>query len=518
MKHETIVSGVRLDGAERGVVAPTILRFTEPDFVKVFLAELRRPDWQAAIAARRVLPGTDGAALVEQPVHRAFHLALVDARCLVPGLPRLDALKVISAGVVLRRQRRGVVEGWMRDGAAALGWRALPAGALDQNSRYEPDAALRLQQIKGRNGAVLAGLDRLPGQAALLTEDSAPLFAVPPDIATATGASLYYGFLPVISGETEPQLGPPPAPFALKDILLRVPALLRADRAGVVLPPVAGDVARAEMLQPENAADITRGAGIRVLKSALVWLAQETGAFTGGPEVQPIRDCLNQITLAGVTPNRLFDWFDLAQKSLLTAEAGAPDPLRMPDGWPQLTGAQMDMLAQAALAAMTARWSKVAPLTPRYPASRAVYEMRCFLRVDDCPDGCPPRVAWSPPLRSLRIKPWYDGADSPPIQIELPALTADALRAVKPNVSFKVPPELQQHLDRIDLQNLLDGKHTKTSLGFGMICSFSIPIITICAFFILQIFLGLLNIVFQWLFFVRICLPYPKIETEEEGG
>jgi hypothetical protein len=28
----------------------------------------------------------------------------------------------------------------------------------------------------------------------------------------------------------------------------------------------------------------------------------------------------------------------------------------------------------------------------------------------------------------------------------------------------------------------------------------------------------LLNIVFQWIFYVRICLPFPKVETEEEGG
>ena len=48
------------------------------------------------------------------------------------------------------------------------------------------------------------------------------------------------------------------------------------------------------------------------------------------------------------------------------------------------------------------------------------------------------------------------------------------------------------------------------SLQLGMICSFSIPIITICALIVLMIFLSLLNIIFWWLPFFRICFPFPK--------
>jgi hypothetical protein len=42
-----------------------------------------------------------------------------------------------------------------------------------------------------------------------------------------------------------------------------------------------------------------------------------------------------------------------------------------------------------------------------------------------------------------------------------------------------------------------------------MICSLSIPIITLCAFIVLMIFLSLLNIVFWWMAFFKICLPIP---------
>ena len=47
-------------------------------------------------------------------------------------------------------------------------------------------------------------------------------------------------------------------------------------------------------------------------------------------------------------------------------------------------------------------------------------------------------------------------------------------------------------------------------ITIGWICSFSLPAITICAFIVLSIFLGLLNLIFSWLAFIKICIPYPK--------
>ncbi len=54
---------------------------------------------------------------------------------------------------------------------------------------------------------------------------------------------------------------------------------------------------------------------------------------------------------------------------------------------------------------------------------------------------------------------------------------------------------------------------TRQAVDLGLICSFSIPIITICALLVLMIFISLLNIVFWWLPFLRICFP---IATEGE--
>ncbi|HEX7677348.1 MAG TPA: hypothetical protein VF713_04445, partial [Thermoanaerobaculia bacterium] len=49
------------------------------------------------------------------------------------------------------------------------------------------------------------------------------------------------------------------------------------------------------------------------------------------------------------------------------------------------------------------------------------------------------------------------------------------------------------------------------------ICGFNIPIITICAFFILNVFLSLLNIVFFWLPFVKTCIPFPQTTPANSG-
>jgi hypothetical protein len=46
------------------------------------------------------------------------------------------------------------------------------------------------------------------------------------------------------------------------------------------------------------------------------------------------------------------------------------------------------------------------------------------------------------------------------------------------------------------------------------ICSFNLPVITLCAFIVLNIFLQLFNLIFQWLMFIKICIPFPRPEAE----
>lgn len=508
MKHETIISGLRLEG-QRGILAPTILAFREPTFVQTFLAEMRSADWREKMAARQA------GDLLEQPIHRSFHLVVVDARCLRVGLPRLDEDKIAGAGFVIRRLRKGGEDGWLRLETDNLGWQATPAGTLEETSAYDPDAATRRVRALGKNAAVLSRVDRLPGGGDATDEDVIALYPAPPDVAKNTGMTLLYGFLPLSGDDHEPQEAPTP-PFSLEDVKARISLLLKSDRTGISFPPTSGTITRAEMLRPEENSNAARGRGLRTLKSTLFWLSQETGAFVdGAPE--GIKNTLNEVRLTGVSPSGLFDYLEVCYRAFILQTPDAPSSVAPSTSWPGLNGSQENTLAAVAYAAMSARWASIAPLTPRYPSLPLEYHVRCFLRVDDC-EGCPLRILWSSPSAPFRIKPWFEGGDGPAQQIEMPPVNVESLKKMKPNVVFNVPPELQQHMDRINLGDLLNGKHTKTNISFGMICGFSIPIITLCAFFVLQIFLQLLNIIFWWLPFIKICIPYPKISTEEEGS
>jgi hypothetical protein len=85
------------------------------------------------------------------------------------------------------------------------------------------------------------------------------------------------------------------------------------------------------------------------------------------------------------------------------------------------------------------------------------------------------------------------------------------LRRFPKNVSFLISDQLRNQIERVQgikLGDLDDGDlGGESHLDLGMICSLSIPIITICALILLMIIVQLLNIVFWWLPFFKICFP-----------
>lgn len=519
MKHVALIDGLGFAGEGRSAAtAPTLLAFSGPDFVDRFLADLAQSDWMARLDARRARPQEDGTLRLDQPVHRAFHLAVVDARCLAAGFPRLDPLKIESAGLVIRREAPAGVLGWQSDAGGPLGWASVPSGALETRTAYEPDPERRRAKLEGGNAALLAKLDRLAGDHGWIGEETFPLFKIPDDLAKRIGRTLLFGYVPLAARPSAPREAPPP-PFSADDVAARVPPLLRADRAeelaaaGLALPPAGAVITRGEARRPSETT--ARGRGVRALVGALTWLAQETGAFTGETYAAPLVAELSALAAPGAGQPSLYAWMKAANEILLQGSDPDTDSLTTPDDWATVDAARFGRIVRAAHGAMTARWGRLAPAEARYPAGRRRYHLRCFARLDDR-RGCPPRAIWSPPSETFRIRPWYESGDAPPVQVDLPPLTQASLRDIKPNVAFKVPPEIQQFMDRMNLQDLMDGKSTKTSVRFGMICGFSIPIITICAFIVLQIFLALFHILFWWLPFIRICIPFPVVTQEEE--
>jgi hypothetical protein len=55
-----------------------------------------------------------------------------------------------------------------------------------------------------------------------------------------------------------------------------------------------------------------------------------------------------------------------------------------------------------------------------------------------------------------------------------------------------------------------DGNEGASGIELDWICSFSIPIITLCAFIVLNIFLSLFDLIFRWTMFIKVCIPVPR--------
>ena len=72
-----------------------------------------------------------------------------------------------------------------------------------------------------------------------------------------------------------------------------------------------------------------------------------------------------------------------------------------------------------------------------------------------------------------------------------------------------MPPSLA-NLIKGSPKDLMEGKGSTSGLELGWLCTFSIPIITLCAFICLNIFLSLFDLFLRWMAFIRICIPIPK--------
>jgi len=135
-----------------------------------------------------------------------------------------------------------------------------------------------------------------------------------------------------------------------------------------------------------------------------------------------------------------------------------------------------------------------------------------FIRLVYEHDPCVP-VLSQPSVSFVFAKAVDPDAPARHIRIELPSIKPKDLRKFKRGVGMERSRELCGLMN--SLSNPLGiltggGISLGGSCNLGMICSFSIQIIFIIAFILMFIFLILLNIVFWWIAFFKICFPVPK--------
>lgn len=532
MHHPVAIGGP--SGQQPG--APAVLVDVEADdFVSTLNdaitgAHWPRFGWPAQFAIPR-LPdagGPQAPRALFQPIHRRFNLVLLDTHCALFGTPRLDPRKIESSGFVVRRW----VGPAMPD-AAALddprnwqawqdgpgGWRGFAnAAAFDA----DPEPALRRAQRTG-SAVVDARLAALRG--VLPAEAVNPLHALLPEVNAHARRSLLWGVVPTgdarrmvepTAVDYRPARVPGPDRDAFVDHLS--PWLSRTTLRAV---PGAGGTFDTSWLNgsdPLDAGvdDLPPEAGDALLREQFVafvrQLASEFDLNGRGAALLPLFDEIaigwqrsDGLRKRRVTaPARAF----VAGCVRVLTDDGA-SPVSLPDDFGPVPAGWTERFADAALDVLASRAADARTLVGRFDDAQSVYAIRAFIRVRGEP-GCPTRLVWSAMTPRYAVAPWYASTGAPQARITLPAFDRASLAAMKPNVAFEVPPALQNLLMRNKPEDLLKAPKDGGEIGLGWICSFSIPIITICAFILLNVVLSLLNLVFFWLPLVKICLPIPK--------
>jgi hypothetical protein len=554
VKHDIRVRGVDLTGT--GHRHPVVVQMNDDDFPARFLQDLltqgATPVTQSPISSAAVV--TPGAQPLYQPVQRMLNVALMELECESVMYPPVDPTRVASAGIVVRRAVRvagampnttyddpDTLAAWVKNAQGQSSWVPLQKGSATVDPDLDPDPKLRPALLSGQ-----AETDRALAALALTsayTESTTPAFAAPPATCAALGRTVLYGVIPTASSDVSDLTSWPPA-ITSAGLLSSLPGMLRSADPPIVPPgvPLDGltlaqktidyrwltDDFLNSVYPPSPAPSPSNGALVvnpivppfQAFLTSLRMLQAVFGVFT--PQGQPIVDILNRHLVTfdpSLTPSTqgMGDFYQSAYQNLMNYQ-GYGDPgttaptLVMPDSWDWLNDQDQSDLLAAMLTALTPSTEKQSAPVPqgRFQDDSRWYRIRMFARVKGETPNCPTELVWSQYTKPFQIAAWYATGNRAHPPVPLPDLTPAFMATVKPNCSFQVPGNLMNAMQGTTLSGLMSGAGGGSGPSMGWICGFNIPLITICAFFVLNIFLILLNIVFFWLPFIKICIPFPS--------
>lgn len=510
-------------GSHARFKGPALLRFDGDDFMERYQASLAgdpptladkvarfetfekpRAGWLTAaeLAAERRVPK------LFQPAHQRFYLVCASLVCERLGLPdrRIDAAADESAFFVLRR--------------------LAPADAGTPVDPKDP-ATYREQGWLSRNGS--AGWSNL-SQAANWTdaEERLPLF---PTRFRMDGhpRTVLAGLVPVSSRESWKTESAPPRPDASEgENDPRHDALDRLRRQ-VLEPPPPSPPAKQAVIE-SGTDDAVRNEATLVflldlqdfLASYLedVWTAVSGSGSPALPYSQ--QQLLNELDRVDTD---LFggdaSWTEAINDAYAARDAVygvAPDAAQQPpdydliDSTAERIQALFDRLRAAVDALIEAGTD--APVSAQNPQPKIdpgdYFLIRCVFDRPKCRGLEDPVVSAPGPV--FEMAGFFD-TDAPAraINIRMPDISLASLSRYRKGVTMTLNRRLREQMKRFeDFDFSNPGGGSKGSFGLGMICSFSIPIITIVALILLIAMVFALNIIFWWVPFFRICFPIPK--------
>lgn len=526
-------------------------RYLDAEFVNRFKQDIQRrqfslpqfSDWQQE--ERHSRHGQQP--VLRLPLHRAFHIVSCEVVCDRFGEPALDPQKITSAGFVIRRLSGGREQAWMLEDGEALGWQEAPSELRD------PDLHRRLCA----NGV----LHKREDQATYSGEEVHPLHVFKTSDVANKSHTLLFAYLP-LGGF-----------YYLRDVSQAFDSADQAQTANVAAAMLPWPFGYRQPLnqtwlaeyskpldrgQPSKAffewlrmlvnryhlgeAGIAENASLET-KSQQLWLYDEN-TWPAALRSQAYQEASQglfvsyrrqtfysylQACFARGGDNPLVNWI-IRQEQLIDASGGLEQlaqlqPLPSADGVGNLNLTLLMLASDAQeirellgqrLRDQALNKVKEIPLPKFTQNLEDVYQAIPFVRFKN--EHGQEQIQWAQAdARSIpfRVAAPFDPDASRPVMIQMPSL-ADLRRGLAKGAAMITPADTFDLMNKLKLNKGASEDTVKDTSGpdFGIqwICSFSLPVITLVAMILLMIMISLLNIVFFWLPWVRICLPFPKIK------
>jgi hypothetical protein len=484
------------DMLRRDFFRPTLHEFTTDKFMDDFLASASAPTPKPFRDSLAVpANGLTGLKLF-QPVHGNFYLTSASLCCHIPGFPDRgvqlgDGEKVFF---VLRKQVNQVEYAW-NTSETKHGWQSL--GAAPETIPKEEERLPLFQALTGQGRQIFFGYIPVASQD---TYASAPS-DVPAEFQDDPRLQeLDARFIGPLADATRPVFGKDGTPTeAPDDVAVRISVYMLLDLweyFDLYLPEVAVALRdnKTSLLtgKPRELTDYLQSSRATFKNTSLTLAAAL--AKVAGQQTQLNEPGDSDLTALGYTND-----YNLHDNPL----TGLDDP-----------NTEDDLRGKVGAALETAPETMPAPVAVPKLSTQAGdrYVLRYVYERAQCD---PAHLYVSRPTESFELAPFFD-PDAPGrnIRVGLPVdVSISGLRKFKKNVAFLISKELNKKLEGIKgkEKDILDNNASVSDSGLdiGFICSFSLPIITLCAFILLMIIVILLNLVFWWIPLLKICFPIP---------
>lgn len=489
------------------------------DFTEMLAGRLGSPADLAAMAPEITVGEVSGAPYrLFQPLSQRFYLVTATLACRRPGIPDHQvrpALDEKASFVIRRLTATGAEEAFVSGAGGGGSWAAAAGATLVPGEKEHPmhaapvspyalpgstTAALGLGTDTGSGRTIFFGYVPTGMREAMVRPMENPMQRLADLQASAPPGTwpdpihswLFARVIEPWRRLLPPLVPPPKISYASLFLLLDLGDWLDQHLPAVhaaILDGGSLSGAYQGLLDGLEDFDLTATLNLReALRDTIPFRALVTGADIPGPSVS--------YDLKSTTSS-LGSFLGTGSGSLhqLTKAALAVSP-QMPQVPPELEG----MIKEP----------EVAPAGSP-PGSGTTYVIRTVFNHAPC------QPVLSEPTHPFELARALD-ADAPARKILLQMPDIRNMRKYKRGVAIEMPPALAKVMDKVTPEMLKgDGLGPGSGVAVGWICSFSLQIIFLVAFVVMFVFLLLLNFVFWWMAFLKICIPIPVPESPQQG-